>query len=436
MVDRVNGLEIERHERQAEGVGDVGGGEEEEIDDVPCSVCSQQAPPPTARGAGGPDHSVLMGCDGPCGRWFHPGCVGLRSAPDGVWYCADCAVSSRDGEVQGGAIASDFPATSSQRPKAAPRRAANVTIHWTEGKPKYVHIQYHRSSKVNGKPHWSAVFGATQVGTIDGVSSKACATIEEAEEYMEGCFMAAGLDINTILRPRYDAERDRAYRASLAQAREVPSTSSSMPAAASSSSTGAAAACAPAQPGSAGGKRTFEDMIRRRGSNSTSNCRSSSSSLGIGSAGGVSPAAGGSSSSSPASARAQRTKSTDLDKAASSTSASASSSSAAHTDDGPSVLLDAVYGLGADLDRVMESGTMTTDDVSCLSQLTDAVLQEARDSSSPALEQIRRVAFGIKVVKALVQRGQHTAVLAMARDASSRILESVIPAIFSDRRFR
>ena len=34
----------------------------------------------------------MVGCDGPCGGWYHPACVGLQELPEGVmWTCPECS---------------------------------------------------------------------------------------------------------------------------------------------------------------------------------------------------------------------------------------------------------------------------------------------------------------------------------------------------------
>jgi len=34
----------------------------------------------------------MIGCDAPDCKieWFHLNCVGLKSTPEGSWYCSDC----------------------------------------------------------------------------------------------------------------------------------------------------------------------------------------------------------------------------------------------------------------------------------------------------------------------------------------------------------
>ena len=34
----------------------------------------------------------MVGCDGPCGGWYHPACVGLQELPEGkMWTCPECS---------------------------------------------------------------------------------------------------------------------------------------------------------------------------------------------------------------------------------------------------------------------------------------------------------------------------------------------------------
>lgn len=67
---------------------------EEEEDNIPCCICNVR----TLSGVEDVSQSILVGCDGPCERWFHPQCLGLLAVPDDDWYCADCAA---DAEIDG-----------------------------------------------------------------------------------------------------------------------------------------------------------------------------------------------------------------------------------------------------------------------------------------------------------------------------------------------
>lgn len=45
----------------------------------------------------------MIGCDAPdCAiEWFHLSCVGLKSTPEGSWYCSNCAKRAHTGSTRG-----------------------------------------------------------------------------------------------------------------------------------------------------------------------------------------------------------------------------------------------------------------------------------------------------------------------------------------------
>lgn len=78
--ERENGENEEEEEEEIDSDGNI-------IDDhTPCAVCGLNR----FKNLGTNVSCKLLGCDGPCGRWFHLRCIKKYHIPKGEWMCDEC----------------------------------------------------------------------------------------------------------------------------------------------------------------------------------------------------------------------------------------------------------------------------------------------------------------------------------------------------------